>query len=117
MARKYRPSNGTEGMSFIDDFCCNCIHEHPNPDSKPKCDLLSASFCYDINEPGYPKEWIYDENDKPTCTAFTRWDWNNDGDPNDPENPKAPTPTDPNQLCLPFIIEEIEHKTVKPQLA
>jgi hypothetical protein len=64
-------------------------------------------MVYSVNDPKYPSEWIYDENDKPICTAFVKWDWGNDGDPDDPENPKAPQPEDPNQLCLPFIFDEI----------
>lgn len=38
--------------------------------------------------------------------------WDNDTGPDDPENPKHVPPDDPNQLCLPFIFDEIgiEHK-------
>lgn len=61
-----------------------------------------------VNDKEYPKEWTYDENDKPICTKWQKWDWGNDGDPDDPENPNAPIPDDPNQLCLPFAITEIE---------
>ena len=106
--RKYRPSNGTEGMGFIGLFCDNCINENPHPDNKPKCGILSASMLYDLRDEKYPCEWCYGEDDKPTCTAFVKWDWGNDGDPNDPDNPKAPVPEDPNQLCFPFILDEYE---------
>jgi len=112
----YRPSNGTEGEWFMCEYCLNCIHENPDMDKKPKCKLMTASMCFDITEPEYPKEWCYDENDKPVCTKFVKWDWGNDGDPNDPDNPKAPIPEDPNQLCLPFIFDEIGIKKQKPEL-
>lgn len=105
--RKYRPSNGTEGDYFMCEHCYQCIHDHPNPDLKPKCEIIVLTMCLDLNDKDYPAEWTYDENNKPTCTKFLKWDWDNDGDPNDPDNPKAPVPEDPNQLCLPFIFEEI----------
>lgn len=108
--KKYCPSNGTEGDYFMNKFCYQCIHENPDPDKKPKCDIMTATMVYYTNDPEYPKEWIYDKNNKPTCTKFVKWDWGKDGDPND--NPKAPIPENPNQLCLPFIVEEIEHNTV-----
>lgn len=64
-------------------------------------------MCYDISDAEYPKEWCYGEDGEPTCTKFVKWDWGNDGDPNDPENPKVPVPEDPDQLCFPFIFDEI----------
>lgn len=107
MIRKYRPSNGCEGDWFMGEFCMQCIHENPDMEAKPKCDIMTCTMCLDINDAEYPKEWIYGEDGKPTCTKFVKWDWGNDGDPNDPDNPKAPIPEDPNQLCLPFIFDEI----------
>jgi hypothetical protein len=101
--KKYRPSNGSEGECFMSEHCYQCIHENPDPEKKPKCEIMTFTMCFGVDEPEYPKEWCYDENNRPTCTKFQKWDWGNDGDPNDPENPKAPIPEDPNQLCLPFI--------------
>jgi hypothetical protein len=103
----YHPSNGTEGMSFIEDFCLQCIHDNPYLDTnehhwmgKRRCDIFTATLCFHPPDPEYPKEWIYLAG-KPTCTKFVKWDWGNDGDPDDPENPKAPPPPpDPNQLHL-----------------
>lgn len=107
MPRLYRPSNGTEGMCFIEKYCMNCLHCDPNPHGKKQCKILCATMCFSVNDPEYPKEWIYDENDTPCCTKWQKWDWGNDGDPDDPDNPKAPIPENPNQLCLPFIFDEI----------
>lgn len=115
MKKLYRPSNGTEGIGFMEDFCFQCIHENPNPNLKPKCGLMTASMVCGVNDPLYPQEWTYDQNDRPTCTKFTKWDWGNDGDPNDPDKPKAPVPEDPNQLCFPFIYDELEIE-LKPHL-
>lgn len=83
--RKYRPSNGTEGMIFMDKFC----------------DIISNTMAYDINDPEYPKEWIYNEKNEPVCTKWVKWDWDNDGNPDDEDNPKAPRPPTPyNQLDM-----------------
>lgn len=96
----YRPSNGTEGMSFVEDFCEQCIHENPDLNSKKKCEILTLTMFYYPTDKEYPREWIYKDG-KPTCTKFQKWDWNNDGDPDDPDNPKAPPPPpDPKQLNL-----------------
>jgi hypothetical protein len=105
----YRPSNGDEGMWFIDKFCSNCIHgkyEHTGNTKDNPCDILSRSFCFDLKHPDYPKEWIYNDKGSPCCTAHVHWDWNRDDDGywNDP--PVPPT-DDPNQLVLPFAINEI----------
>lgn len=105
--RKYQPSNGTEGEYFTDQFCMQCIHCDPDPEGDKQCDILCATLCYNVKDPEYPEEWIYDKEDNPTCTAWVKWDWGNDGDPDDLDNPKAPIPEDPNQLCMPFILDEI----------
>jgi hypothetical protein len=112
--RKYRPSNGTEGDYFMSKFCYQCIHDNPDYNAKePRCEIMTLTMCLDLNDKEYPKEWCYGEDGKPKCTNFVKWDWGNDGDPNDPDNPKAPIPDDPNQLCMPFIIDEIERNTVR----
>lgn len=113
----YQPSNGTEGMYFVEKFCMNCIHEkfiHTHDDNDAKCDIFSNSLLYTIKEPGYPREWTYDENGKPTCTAFKKWDWGiDDGEGGGLNEPPPPDPYDPNQLTLPFIINDeilLNHK-------
>jgi hypothetical protein len=108
---KYRPSNGTEGMWFTSNFCEQCVHEkfmHTQCHKDKKCGILSASLMYGINEPEYPKEWVYN-SEEPTCTEFVKFDWGNDEDGwNDPDGPDSPfAPIDPNQLLLPFDIMEL----------
>lgn len=120
--RKYCPSNGTEGEWFISKFCANCIHERwlhdpENCDDSGKCEILSNSMLYNYNEPGYPKEWIYDENDKPSCTSFSKWDWGNGDDGNGFNEPTPIEPDDPMQLCFPFIIDDMEFNKPKLQTA
>lgn len=95
----YRPSNGSEGEGFMSEFCLQCIHDNPDPNSPKKCEILTATMFFYPTDPEYPKEWIYKDG-KPRCTNFVRWDWDNDGDPDDPHNPKAPVIPDPNQLDL-----------------
>jgi hypothetical protein len=62
--RPYRPSNGTEGEFFIESHCCKCIK-----DRNEDCPILAASFAYNVDEPGYPKEWV-EVDDGPMCTAY-----------------------------------------------
>ena len=106
MKRKYRPTSGTEGICFEESFCHQCIHERwvHNQDAdreEDKCPIYSKMILLEVDDPEYPTELTYDENDKPTCTNWQKWDWGNDGDPNDPDNPKAPPPPpDPNQMNL-----------------
>lgn len=117
----YHPSNGTEGMGFMESFCDQCLHQNPDPDpkySKPKnCEIHMLTMLYYPNQPEYPKEWTYKDG-KPTCTKFQKWDWNNDGDPDDPDNPKAPPPPpDPNQIDLfPLYPNESTYAPEKKEL-
>jgi hypothetical protein len=110
MSKPYRPSNGTEGEGFIDQYCMNCLHCDPDPEGKKQCDILCRSLCYNVSEPEYPTEWQWIAGE-PKCTAHVKWDWGNDGDPDDPENPNVPPSQDPDQLCFPFELEFIENGT------
>lgn len=100
MSTPYQPSNGSEGMWFTDKYCMNCLHCDPNPEGKKQCEILCASMCFGVGEEGYPKEWVYNEKDEPTCTKFKRWDWEAQGDPDDPENENYIQPDNPNQIKL-----------------
>ena len=77
--KPYRPGNGTEGEMFEDAFCENCKRDQayrsygleiPNDDGSIGCPILAAMLGFGTDEPGYPKELIYDRKGKPTCTAF-----------------------------------------------
>lgn len=102
--KKYKPSNGTEGLMFLDQHCCRCIHDNNADPHERKCDILTRTLLHDLSDPEYPKEWCY-VGGKPTCTAWVKWDWSTDGDPDDPNNPKL-IEHDPNQLSLfPNLLE------------
>ena len=59
----YRPSNGTEGMMFIERWCDNCIKD--NQEEEIFCPVLGKSFM------GNVPEWIFDDEGIPKCTAYT----------------------------------------------
>lgn len=65
---KYRPSNGTEGMIFMEEWCDNCLNQ-PESSDDGECEILGRTLIYGINEPEYPTEWIYKDG-IPTCTAY-----------------------------------------------
>lgn len=64
MTKSYRPSNGTEGMIFMDRFCDRC-----QGDINEDCEILLRTMAFYAAEEGYPEEWVYQEG-KPICTAF-----------------------------------------------
>ena len=105
--RKYQPSNGCEGMWFTETYCMNCLHCDPDPRGEKQCDILCASMAFQTKDPEYPKEWIYNEQDEPVCTKWQKWDWGNDGDPDDDNNPKKPPVFDPDQLVMFSVADEI----------
>jgi len=62
----YRPSNGTEGDGFISRWCSTCAKYRGG-----QCAILCHTMIYDVNKPGYPKEWTYNQEYRPICTAWT----------------------------------------------
>lgn len=64
--KPYRPSNGTEGMGFIENWCENCVHE---ADEDKPCQILGRTMAFQIDDPQYPKEWVETESG-PKCTAY-----------------------------------------------
>jgi len=65
---KYRPSNGTEGMIFLDKFCDHCIYD--DPDNEIYCEIIEKTMIFDVDDKGYPIEWRYGEDGQPICTKF-----------------------------------------------
>ena len=39
-------------------------------DDNEKCEITALTMIYSVDEPEYPKQWTYDENGNPCCTAF-----------------------------------------------
>lgn len=65
-ARRYRPSNGTEGDYFRCDFCDRCVRDLADPG----CGILTRTLLCDVEDDEYPDEWTYDAAGNPVCTAF-----------------------------------------------
>jgi len=61
--KKYRPANSTEGDMFIGFWCENC-------QKRTDCKIIFDTYDLQIDDPGYPKEWHYDDG-QPTCSAFS----------------------------------------------
>lgn len=62
--KPYRPSNGTEGMIFEDNFCNRCRKQR-----KP-CHIWGNALAFETGDKHYPKQLTYDDEGHPTCTAF-----------------------------------------------
>lgn len=106
----FYPSNGTEGMIFIDAFCEQCIHERwlhrqDQDRDEDKCDILSRTMIYKPGDPEYPEEWIYNDEGWPVCTKWQKFDWGNEDD--GWNEPPEPEPEDPNQLMLFSIADDV----------
>lgn len=75
--RPYRPGSGTEGACFQEKWCCNCARDKAMSEGKdffecaPEevCQIIADTYAYSVDDPKYPKEWVYGENG-PMCSAF-----------------------------------------------
>lgn len=75
MLKPYRPSNGTEGVDFMERWCFRCKRDaafQADHDAEG-CPILSDSFIKEV------PEWVYDPETyfktgegegAPRCTAF-----------------------------------------------
>jgi hypothetical protein len=113
--QKYKPSNGTEGEMFCENFCWHCIHCDPDPTGKKQCLILMRTLVYNIDDPKYPAEWTYNDKGEPTCTNYVFWDWDKDGEPDKPDNPKAVPPDNPNQLVIFSFNETVDELIKEPE--
>lgn len=68
MSRHYFPSNGSEGMAFMNAWCESCSRDTQLRGGRTYCTILTGSMVRD----NQPKQWIYDENNEPTCTSFRK---------------------------------------------
>jgi hypothetical protein len=64
--KPYRPSNGTEGMMFMEYFCDRCIYNS----EEEGCEIIMRTMMHDVSEPEYPSEWLHDFKGRPQCTQF-----------------------------------------------
>ena len=72
MIKPYQPSNGTEGMGFIEIWCFSCKKDenYRKGDYANGCQIVADTFAYNVDDPLYPKEWQYcTESHRSWCTA------------------------------------------------
>ena len=77
MTEKYRPSNGTEGDIFMQNWCCHCARDKvlsegldfDECDGDQICNIIANTMAFDIDDVAYPVEWVY-KNKQPVCSAF-----------------------------------------------
>ena len=75
--KPYRPGSGTEGVCFDQAWCEHCTRDaeyrnnQDNVDPAKGCQIIAGTFAFEITDPKYPKEWVYDKDGRPCCTAFT----------------------------------------------
>ena len=61
----YRPSNGSEEEWFMAGWCEKCVKDSESH----SCPIIGRTMSLMEFEPGYPEEWVEDD-DGPRCTAF-----------------------------------------------
>lgn len=67
----YQPSSGTVGASFIAGWCGECARDNIDElDYNDRCDIVGRTMAFNVSDPEYPAEWIYDQDGRPCCTAF-----------------------------------------------
>ncbi len=91
--RPYRPSNGTEGDSFMSVWCSRCERDRAHREDREAggCKIILMTMALGIDHPDYPAEWIISpDHGLPICTAFTT-------------EPGAPEPLDPNAVMRPLL--------------
>lgn len=75
MTKSYRPTSGSEGLSFTGKFCDHCKREakyRETDDGDDACPIQTAAMSFESFEPEYPKEWVQDDDagSNARCTAF-----------------------------------------------
>jgi hypothetical protein len=68
--QKYRPSNATEGDAFTAVYCDCCELRRRRDEDYRACPIYLAAVAHQVDDPGYPPEWVIGENGVPRCTAF-----------------------------------------------
>lgn len=75
---KYRPSNGSEGMCFMAEFCDQCAYDakyKETQDGADGCEIICLTMVSNASDEDYPPEWTYTEDGKPTCTKYLHEDY------------------------------------------
>ena len=67
----YQPSNGTEGLMFMEQFCDRCTKNAYNHETgEGGCEIQLRTMIHQPGDKDYPSEWVFDASGRPTCTAF-----------------------------------------------
>ena len=70
MTDPYRPSNGVEGIAFMDRWCDRCTHDAAfQAGTGDGCEIVARTMALRVDDPRYPAEWVEDD-EGPRCTAF-----------------------------------------------
>lgn len=71
MTEKYRPSNGSEGIAFMEQFCGRCERDAAyRAGTGDSCPIAAITMALRVDHPDYPAEWQYGPDEQPTCTEF-----------------------------------------------
>lgn len=65
----YRPSNGSEGEWFHEQFCYQCSKFPRSQDAKTQCSIFIMANLSSIDEESFPSDWRYVDG-SPVCTSF-----------------------------------------------
>jgi len=67
MSKPYQPSNGSEGMMFMAEFCDRCKRDRDfqlylvgKGPMAEGCEISARALIYRVEDPEYPKEWVWD---------------------------------------------------------
>lgn len=67
--KRYRPANGSEGAWFMSKWCDKCAYDQS--DDGDFCKIQCLTMALPVGDPDYPKEWTFNDDGKPICTAFS----------------------------------------------
>jgi hypothetical protein len=70
--KPYRPSHGIDDLQFRAKFCdrCKLLERDDEEFGSYPCPILDNALLFAIDDKDYPKQWVYDDEGRPTCTAF-----------------------------------------------
>lgn len=71
--KPYRPSNGTEGETFQETWCAGCEADRGFREDHERfdgCPIIANAMALTVDDPDYPKEWVYRADGQPMCSAF-----------------------------------------------
>ena len=61
--KPYRPETGIDGAEFMMMHCRQCKRGSD-------CAIPMKTLLFTVHEDAYPKEWVCDDGEMPTCRKF-----------------------------------------------